>query len=182
MSFYWSFETGGAELIGRLACWPIVPGSLVVTAIDGLNDKALTDNGDGTLSGDGSGTVDYDYGHVSIIFSTPLPVSSTQIKADYDPVEGGCAEDCGKCKTHYVRLDISPAAISGQSELSIQDAWARLFHKIERDILPIHVEILFLLLSESYVMSIGYRHDIIPGDSEPLDTIGLRPLLDDTSW
>ena len=182
MSFYWSFWTSGTSLVARLECWPIEPGSLVITAQDGLNDKELTDNGDGTLSGDGSGTINYDYGFIGIDFTTPLPVSGTEIKATYDSVEGGCADNCGRCATHYLKLDVTPGTISGSDEFTIADAWSRLFTKIERDIKPIHVEIIYDTFSEEYVLSIGYRFDHIPADEETLDDSGLHLVWDDTSW
>jgi len=182
MSFYWSFGVTSYSIQGRLACWPVKPGSVIITALDGINDKTLVDDGAGLLTGDGAGRVDYDYGHVSFDFSGTLPTSGTPVKADYTPVEGGCADDCGACKTHYIRLDITPASISGSSEYTIADAWSRLFEKIRRDILPIHVEIKSILISESFTMSIGYRFDLNAADAYPVDSVGLRPLLDDTSW
>lgn len=166
----------------RAACWPIVPGSLTITCNDGINDKTVTDNGDGTLGGDGAGTVDYDYGHISVDFSNPEPVSGTPIEVDYVPVEGGCADDCDKCKTHRLLLEITPGSISGQSQIAISDAWQRLFTKINRDIKPIHVEFITQDYEESYDLSIGHRFDVIPGDDEPLDSEGLHVVLDDTSW
>lgn len=182
MPFEWSFWTSGTSLTARLACWPIEPGSLVITTTDGIITNVIIDNGDGTLGGDGVGTVDYDYGFVGVDFSPPIPASGSEVKADYDPVEGGCADDCGKCATHYIRLDIVPTTISGSEQFTITDAWRRLFEKIRRDILPIHVEILNLVLSEYFLVSVGYRFDIIPADEEPLDGVGLRALWDDTSW
>ena len=182
MSFYWSFSTTGGAIEGRLSCWPVSVGSVVIYAQDGINDKTLTDNGDGTLGGDGFGTVDYDYGYVAFEFSLPAVTPGTEIKADYTPVEGGCAEDCGRCATHYVRLDITPSTISGSDEFTITDAWKRLLEKIRRDILPIHVEILHEVFEEYLVVSVGSRFDIIPADDEALDSEGLRPLWDDTSW
>jgi len=182
MSFTWSFWTTGNSMEARLACWPVEPGTAVITVTDGIISKTLTDNGDGTLSGDGTGTIDYDYGFLGIDFSLPMPVSGSEVKADYDPVEGGCADDCGACATHYIRLDIVPDTISGSDQFTITDAWRRLFEKIRRDILPIHVEILNEILAETFVVQIGYRFDLTPADEETLDSIGLRPLWDDTSW
>lgn len=182
MSFYWSFSTSGASMEGRLACWPIVPGTLRLEVTDGVVTKTLVDNGDGTLSGDGSGIIDYSYGFVGADFQTPLPASGSDILADYEPVEGGCASDCGKCATHYLRLDITPGTISGSDDFTLSDAWQRLFVKLRRDVKPIHVEFLPESFEESFVVSIHYRLDIVPGDEETLDTSGLHTMFDDTSW
>ena len=182
MSIEWSFWTSGTSLVARLACWPIVPGSLRVTIDDGVVSKSIVDDGDGTLSGDGGGTIDYDYGYVGLDISTPLPESGTNILAKYEPVEGGCAEDCSRCATHYLRLDITPGTITGSDDFTIADAWERLFEKINRDVKPIHVEILPEQFDESFIVSIAFRFDIIPADEEIVDTGGFHSIFDDTSW
>jgi len=182
MSFYWSFWTSGSSLLARVSCFPAVPGSIRIEAIDGINDKVLTDDGDGNLVGDGVGVVDYDYGFIGVDFSLPMPVTGTEVKASYESVEGGCVADCEKCPTHYVKLDITPGAISGSSDFTLADAWRRLFEKIRRDILPIHVEILPDIVEEEYVASAGYRFDLIPADDYPLDVSGLHTTFDDTTW
>lgn len=183
MSFYWSFSvSSGTLLSGQLSCAPIEPGSVVISIADGINDKTITDNGDGTFGGDGSGTIDYDTGFFEMDVFLPLPVSGTDVKADYIPVEGGCVTDCAKCATHYVKLDITTAGISGSNPFTIADAWQRLFEKIERDILPIHVEIKYDESREYFLVNVGSRFDNIPGDEQALDGVNLRPLFDDTSW
>jgi hypothetical protein len=196
MSFYWSFFTVGTSIRGRLNCWPIVPGSLTIRAFDGLNsERVLADNGDGTLSGNGIGVINYSWGTFGFDFSDPVPNQGTEIRASYNPVEGGCAEDCGKCATHYLRLDITPSAmlrssISGSDEFTMQDAWERLFKKIRRDILPIHLEILSEVFEEEFVLKVGHRFDMIDADVEYLDEAelpeeiesGLKVVFDDTSW
>lgn len=181
MSFIWSFSTGGF-IEGRLSCWPVEPGTLRITADDGVVSKLLTDDGDGNLVGDGSGTIDYSYGHVAFGLNAPVLSSGTEIKASYDPVEGGCVEDCGKCKTHRLRLNVSPGAITGQTQIAITDAWLRLIKKVKRDVLPSHVELLTDVFEESYRVKVGHRFDMIPGDEEPLDSAGIRAVFDDTSW
>jgi hypothetical protein len=178
MPFEWSFLTKGASIIGQLACWPIEPGSLRIEA----GGKVLTDNGDGTLSGDGTGFVAYGYGKVGFDFDLPALPSGTKIYADYSPVEGGCVTDCGKCATHYIQLDITPDTISGSDEFTMQDAWARLLEKIKRDVKPIHVELMTDSYAEHFNVSVGHRFDIIGADEEPLDSDGLRTYFDDTSW
>lgn len=182
MSFYWSFWTSGTSFVARLYCWPVVPGSVEIKSDDGIIQKVLTDNGDGTFSGDGTGAIDYSTGIVSCDFTTPLPVSGTPVLADYRPVEGGCYDDCGGCATHYLELDITPAAISGQSDLTLSDAWKRLFEKINRDIKPIHVEFYTEAFEEVFDVDISHRYDRVEADVESLDTSGLRVVFDDTSW
>lgn len=182
MSFTWSFTTGEQSFLTKLACNPVTPGTLVVLCRDGVNDKALADDGDGNISGDGVGAIDYDTGWIAFEFFGPAPASGTPITADYDPVEGGCYDSCGKCLTHYVKLSVTPSTISGSDQFTIQDAFDRLFIKIERDILPAHTEILREVISEAYSDNIVYRFDLVEGDDSSLDTSGLHVLVDDTSW
>ncbi len=177
MSFIWGFWTSGSSFTGRLACWPLEPGSVRISS----GDKVLTDDGLGALSGSGTGTVDYSYGVIQIDFTVPLPSSGTPIYANYEPVEGGCYEQCGKCATNKLRLDLTPGAITGQDQLTITEAWARLIAKIERDVLPAHVELILDTFEEDFVWSIGYHFDIIEVDSIPLET-GLRLEFDSTAW
>jgi hypothetical protein len=183
MSFTWNFETGVSSYFQQLHCAPVVPGTLVILCRDGANDKELLDDGTGVLYGDGIGVVDYETGWIAFDFYGISPAIGTPILADYDPVEGGCASGgCGKCLTSYVRLSVTPNQISGSDQFTIQDAFTRLFTKIERDILPVHVEIIRELLEEMYSVNIVHRFDVIEGDIEPLDTSGLHVALDDTSW
>jgi len=194
MSFYWSFFTTGSSIRGRVNCWPIEPGSLTITADDGSISKEINDNGDGTLGGPGgTGVVNYGWGTFGLDFSDPVPAEGTPILASYTPVEGGCNEDCDKCATHYIRLDVVPASIlsiSGSDEFTIQDAWRRLFEKIRRDILPIHLEILAETFEEEFILKVGHRFDMIAADVEYLDEAedpeepesGLKVIFDDSSW
>ena len=183
MSFTWEFTTGEDAFLQQLSCAPVVPGTLVILCRDGVNDKELSDDGDGNITGDGVGVIDYDTGWVAFDFYSPSPASGTPITADYDPVEGGCTDGgCGKCLTNYVKLSVTPNTISGSDQFTLQDAFNRLFEKIERDILPAHVSILREVIEESYSVNIVYRFDIVPGDEYDLDVSGLHVLLDDTSW
>ena len=182
MSFVWSFSTSGASLSGRLDCWPIEPGSLTISVDDGAISRTLIDDSNGVLVGDGGGVVDYDYGFVEFDLITPTPASGTEIVAHYVPVEGGCAGDCGKCATHFLRLDITPQAISGSGEFEIANAWSRLFEKLRRDVKPIHVEFLFETFAEYFRVDIGFRFDLISVDEETMDTAGLHTEFDDVSW
>lgn len=182
MSFEWIFWTSGNAFTARLRCAPIVPGTLYIKAHDGTNDKDVYDDGVGNLIGDGSGTVDYGYGVVNCDFTLPLPVSGTEMLASYDPLEGGCYDVCGACPTNKIRLDLSPAAISGQGEMAISVAWNRLMTKIRRDVLPIHVEILTELFEEYYILHVGHRFDLIAADTEELDMHGIHLVFDSTEW
>lgn len=185
MTFTWTFTTGSQSLfVGRLSCWPIIPGTIIITAQDGnpAHDKVLQDNGEGILYGDGEGAIDYSYGLIELDFTIPLPDPGTEIKASYKPREGGCSDSCGKCATNKIQLNLSPASISGQGDLAIADAWQRLFDKIERDVLPYHVELIHDEYRENYIWSLAHRFDIIPGDAEPLDTGGLHLVFDSTDW
>jgi hypothetical protein len=176
-----SYTNGSDELIGR-SDPSVYSWERVGYGFD--HERTLTDNGDETLSGDGTGTVDYSYGLITAEFgdSDPEYLDGAVVTVDYGSVEGGCAEDCGSCKTHKLRLDINPDTIAGSDDFTIVDAFNRLIEKIERDIKPIHVVISPEIVTESFVLSIGYRFDVIPADEEVLDTSGFHPLFDDTSW
>lgn len=178
-----SGEMGGdSSLDIRLLCYPVTPGSVIITINDGINDKTITDDGDGNLSGDASGTVDYSFGFIDGIIDSPLPLEDTEIESTYDSIEGGCASLCGGCVTHYLRLDITPGSISGSDSFTLSDAWARLFEKINRDIKPIHVDLLSDVFEEEFLLNIGYRFDNIESDADIVDESGFRPIADDESW
>ena len=159
---------------GKLKYAPVKPGSVRIEC----ESYVLTDDFDGNLTGDGTGTIDYSYGHIDVYFS-PSPSSGSVVSVNYDPIEGGCNS---RCLTHHIRLDITPGTITGSAEFSILDALTRLFEKIRRDVMPIHVDLLVERSEEYCVLSIGHRFDIIEGDTEPLDEEGIRVVCDDTSW
>lgn len=182
MTVTWEFATGEGVFLIQVGCPPIVPGSLVILCRDGVNDKQLTDDSDGQLTGDGVGIIDYEHGWVAFEFYGTSPVIGTPVIADYDSIEGGCTDKCGKCATYFVKLSVTPGIISGSDAFTISDAWNRLFTKIERDILPVHVEIIRELLSEQYSVFVGNHFDMVPADVVHADTDGLHVLLDDTSW
>lgn len=182
MTWEWTFWTTGSSFTARVACWPIVPGTLVITCSDGVISKVVTDDGAGGLTGDGTGTIDYGWGIIECDFTMPVPVSGTPVYANYEPLEGGCADDCGKCATNKIKLDLTPGAITGQGDIAISDAWVRLLSKIRRDVLPIHVELITEEFEEEYMWSIGHRFDVIPADEESVDSAGLRLVWDSTEW
>lgn len=68
---------------GGLQNPPLIIGTLFITADDPTgNQQLLTDNGDGTLSGNGTGSINYLTGAYSVTFGT-APASSAQIYAKY---------------------------------------------------------------------------------------------------
>lgn len=182
MSWEWTFWTTGTSFTARVACWPIIPGTLTITADDGSISKTVTDDGAGNLVGDAIGTVDYGWGIIECDFTAPLPASGTPVLADYGSTEGGCINDCERCATNKIILDLTPGAISGQGEIAINDAWSRLLDKIRRDVLPIHVELATDEYEEEYIWSVGHRFDVIPADEETVDAAGLRLVFDSTEW
>lgn len=182
MTTTWEYYETPPAVLTKVSCAPIEPGTLVVVANDGVNDKTLYDQGDGTLLGDGVGLIHYDQGHVGIEFSNPQPISGTPILADYDSVEGGCPVSCTKCASNYVKLSVTPGTISGAGEFAITNAWDRLFKKIQRDIMPIYVRVMPEVISEFYRVDVVYRFDIVSADGSILDTSGLHAIMDDTSW
>jgi hypothetical protein len=182
MSFEFSFSTMSASFNGKLKCAPVEPGTVEITITDGLITRTLTDNGLGVLVGDGEGVIDYSYGLVEFIVYDPLTENDTPILATYTPIEGGCYDLCSKCPTNKIKLELTPAAIAGQDEISIHDAYARLIKKIQSDVLPFHVEILSDSFSEEYTLEVGRRFDLIPADSIELDKHGMRLILDSGEW
>ncbi len=69
---------GGKSYSGTVTTLPIAINNLTVT--DG--SQVLTDNGLGVLSGDGSGTVNYKTGAISVVFNSDVSIG-TDIEAQY---------------------------------------------------------------------------------------------------
>lgn len=73
---------------GGLQNPPVIIGTLFITADDPTGfQQVLTDNGDGTLSGNGTGTIDYLTGAYSATF-TAAPASTAYIYAKYQGYSG----------------------------------------------------------------------------------------------
>lgn len=71
------------NFIGGLQNPPIIIGTLFITADDPTGfQQVVTDNGDGTLSGDGTGTINYLTGAYNVTFTT-APASIAVIYAKY---------------------------------------------------------------------------------------------------
>lgn len=86
-----NFATGDGvttSFSGGLQNPPVIIGTLFVTADDPSgNQQLLTDNGNGTLSGNGSGTINYLTGAFSVSFNT-APAASASIYAKYQGYSG----------------------------------------------------------------------------------------------
>lgn len=73
---------------GGLQNPPVIIGSLFIAADDPTGtQQLLTDQGDGTLTGDGSGTIDYLTGAYTVTFTSP-PAASAVIYAKYQGYQG----------------------------------------------------------------------------------------------
>lgn len=152
-----------------LGCAPMRPGSLDMD-IGTVTD--IADDGAGNVTGTGvaSGTIDYGWGYIDV---TLTGVITGDPIANYASVVGGCAETCNKCRTHRIRLDIVPGDIGGQTELTIGEAFQRLYRKLGvhsgDGVIPVHVELEYSTLSGNPILSVGNRFDIIVGDVIALD-------------
>lgn len=62
----------------------VVPGSVTVTANPGGTQQVVTDDSAGSLSGDGTGTIDYATGVVAVTFNGVVPSAANNIKIDYE--------------------------------------------------------------------------------------------------
>lgn len=171
-STYERTEPGNTRYRIWLGCAPVEPNTVVIS----VGAVVITDDGDGNLTGAGvaSGTIDYGWGYIDVTLSgsvTGAPISS------YQSVVGGCMETCHKCRTHRIRLDITPGEIGGQDELSITDAFQRMWQKIGLDsgdgVVPIHVELEYLMVEDEVVLSIGHRYDIMK-DGDVVADSGMR--------
>ncbi len=118
------------------------------------------------------GTIDYGWGYVDFTLGgtrTEVPIVS------YTSIVGGC--NCVKCKTNKIQLQITPGTIGGQNELTITEAFQRLYEKLGvnngNGVIPVHVELYQIDANGSMVISIGNRYDILPADDYVVDT-GLR--------
>jgi hypothetical protein len=117
-----------------------------------------------------SGTIDYGWGYIDMLLNGP---HSEAPLATYNSRVGGCPTTAAKCKTHRLRLDVVPGAdIAGQSDLTISEAFSRLYGKFE-DTRPIHVEFAFDDLEASAILNLGHHFDILSSDEVPADT-GVR--------
>lgn len=156
--------------------YPISPGTIRIefeNTVTGIN-FSLTDNGEGDFNDVRvvSSYIDYGWGYIKIRLDD---VIYDFVESDYGSVVGGCPDlPYMRCKTHRIRLRITPGDIAFHDELTITEAFKRLYEKIGAltgsGVVPIHVEIEQLLYSAAGYLSIGHRYDIIPADVEAADT------------
>lgn len=69
--------------VSSLSFTPIKPGTLSISAEAGGVVLTLTDDGNGNLTGDGSGTVDYDTGALGAVTFSTAPDNGAAIEATY---------------------------------------------------------------------------------------------------
>lgn len=73
---------------------PVLKNSLTITTVDaGGNGQTVQDDGTGVLSGDGTGTVNYLTGAVSVTFSNLVP-NAEAIQSSYEPYRAGRPTSC----------------------------------------------------------------------------------------
>ncbi len=136
---------------------PVVPGTV---SID-IGGTVLNDDGEGGFSGPFD-SIDYGWGYIRF----PTFAGSTDyVRAEYESKVGGCPNDGGgRCLTHRLRLIITPGDIAGKDELTISEAFKRLWEKLNIEVKPYHVEFEPIVYSDSGYLSIGKRYDIIDAD------------------
>ena len=159
----------------RVRCYPVEPGELNITLDDGGPAIVITDDGAGGWNAPATGgAIDYGWGYMTLVYPSPTAVFSSSA---YQSVVGGCVNSCDKCKTHRIRLDLIAGDIAGHDELTVADAFERLYRKIgvgrAGGVLPVHVELEQIVFDGAAPWSIGYRYDIIGADAVTVDK-GLR--------
>jgi len=158
----------------RLGCPPVEPGTIELEFDDGGPGYTLTDDSLGELVGGTvvSSTIDYGWGYLTLRIDNNTDVYTS---SGYASVVGGCSDGgCDRCKTHRIRLRITPGDIALHDELTVSEAFGRLYTKlgvVDGDgVIPVHVELEQLTFSASAFLSIGNRYDIIPADAVATDT------------
>ena len=166
---------GGSQVFTiRPTCYPIEPGTITLRFDNVGTPYSVTDyvdpvDGLGKWTGY-SGSIDYGWGYLEITIPN---LTDTFLDASYTSVAGGCVDSCIRCKTHRIRLDIVPGDIAGQDQLTITDAFQRLYKKLGvydgNGVIPVHVELAYDILSGTAVLSLNNHFDVIDGDVIPLD-------------
>jgi hypothetical protein len=172
------YNPGDTTFTIRFGCYPIEPGTITIQLRRFAGPfVAVTDDGVGGWNGGIEGSIDYGWGYATLVYPE---VNATYISSSYDSVVGGCPESCVKCKTHRLRLRITPGDIGGQDELTISEAFQRLYRKLGvltgDGVIPVHVELEQLSISGVATISIGYRYDVLEADAYTVD-YGLRWLV-----
>lgn len=170
-------DGGNATFTIRFNCYPIEPGTISLRFRTFIGSTfTVTDDGVGGWNGY-SGSIDYGWGYATIVFPV---LTNAFLNANYESVVGGCSSACVKCKTHRLRLRVVPGDIAGQDELTIEDAFKRLYEKLGvvsgDGVIPVFVELEQLGISGSTVLSIGYHYDTLEADVYTVD-YGLKWLV-----
>jgi len=156
---------GNTDYTLRFGCAPMALGSLSIVMPDAT---VLLDDVTGQFVGHPESTIDYGWGYATVTIAG-IGHPATDARGSYDSVEGGCVENCVKCKTHRLRLQVTPGDIGGQNQLTISEAFQRLYKKLGEvsgnGVIPVHVELEQLKTEVSAVLSIGYHYDVLPADS-----------------
>ena len=105
---------------GTLTKLPVLPSTVTITA----GDQSVADDGLGTLVGDGSGTIDYDTGALSVTFDQNVP-SGASVVASYRQLQQfqrGEQEAIGDGNTARYRRNVKyPPVVPGSFALASGD-------------------------------------------------------------
>lgn len=71
-------------VVNHTLAGPVTPGTLSIEYLSGAVPKTITDDGNGTLIGDGDGYVVYSTGEFEVEFTTDIPDANSQLTVDYD--------------------------------------------------------------------------------------------------
>lgn len=124
---------------GGLQNPPVIIGSLFIAADDPTGtQQLLTDQGDGTLTGDGSGTIDYLTGAYTVTF-TSAPAASAVIYAKYQGYQGNRPQGCLFFNNEFTFMPvpdqayriqmqgyIRPTGLTADGDSPLQEEWGPL--------------------------------------------------------
>lgn len=125
-----------AVFTGGLQNPPIIKGTLFISADDpDGSQQVLQDQGDGTLTGDGSGTINYLTGAYNVTFTLP-PESSAVVYAKYQGYSGNRPQGClffnnqftlmpVPDQTYQIQMQgyIKPLVLSDAGDTPLQEEW-----------------------------------------------------------
>lgn len=124
---------------GGLQNPPLIIGTLFITADDPTgNQQLVQDQGDGTLTGDGTGTINYLTGAYTVTFTT-APASSANIYAKYQGYSGNRPQGClffnneftlrpVPDQAYQIQMQgyIKPTSLTEDSDTPLQEEWGPL--------------------------------------------------------